>query len=272
MQICWLAVCRLLFWHAQSLFHLFSFVSTKQGMSEMSRTRLNCHSTSHSTLSHSALSHVTLHQFPVHLVQYQLLPFLNTKIAVKLTQASQHLFHTLRHKLHRDEFTNINSFYQQSQKESKHIGVCSAVKVCNADELLKCVDVHQAAAGRLYSLLKLQIMCNVSLVGTTLPTSLHTLIFGPQFNQSLTAVALPTGLLTLEFGCNYNQSLADIELPRNLQTLTLGCKCTLSPEHIRLPESLQTLNLFSVEKTCVCVYNDGVRVRATVVSPVRNVH
>ena len=91
------------------------------------------------------------------------------------------------------------------------------------------------------SLKRLKFDCNRSLKGVTLPSSLHSLTFGDNFNQWLTRVTLPSNLQTLTFGPAFNQSLVKASLPRSLQNLAFGRNFNQTLQGVTLPSSLHSL-------------------------------
>ncbi len=201
---------------------------------------------------------------PDDIFRYQLLPFLNDVSVVKITQATQALFHTLRHKFQRTKRVTSRYYIKQSYPHSKHVGLCTSVVVTCKRELvimLRHIIKHDNFS-KLCPLLNLRIMfdepldnivcpstvhtitfdCfNKSLVGMTLPANLHTLTFGYFFDQSLDQITLPPNLHTLTFGENFDQSLDQVTLPETLRTLTFGWHFNQSLAEVTLPAALQTL-------------------------------
>ncbi len=189
----------------------------------------------------------TLHILPSDLVRYQLLPLLNQSSAVRLTQSSQALFHTLRHKIHRTRVVTTNRFIKQSLAHSKHIGVCSNVGVSNRvelDKLLQHIIINQSNTNcqvKLCTLLHLYVKFNDYMNDVVLPLSLQTLTFGHCFNPSVASISIPDALHTLSFGRDFNQTLCGVILPLHLDTLTFGYWFNLSLAGVTFPDSLQTL-------------------------------
>ncbi len=157
-----------------------------------------------------------LRDLPDDFVRYQLLPFIHTTRAVKLTQASHSLFHMLRFKIHRSEYVQSDRFIQQNQKSLNQIdiGMHCAVSVTSEgdlDHLMTHLSIAEVV--KFCPLLSLRIDFDKPMSGTVLPTSVRTLTFSVCFNESLNQVTLPSSLHTLTFGSDFNQSLDMVTLP-----------------------------------------------------------
>ncbi len=201
---------------------------------------------------------------PNDIVRYQLLPFFSTETAVKLTRASQSLFHMLRCRIHRTQFVTTDRFFRQhdgGSGQSSQIGFCSSVIVCNNRELcllfkyitdevnnanpnnqaVQANQTHQYV--RNLCCMHVKILACEPLVPVVWPETIHKVTFGCYFNQSLATTKFPGNLHTLAFSCmsDFNQSLADTTLPANLQTLTFGWDFNQNLTDVKLPSSLHTL-------------------------------
>ncbi len=209
----------------------------------------------------------TIHQLPIDIVRHQLLTFLNTKSAVKLTQTSHFFFNTLRHRIRRTYAiaATVDHFIQQSDAHSKHIGVHQFVRTQSKSELnlliqhitnqqiikvgpLSCcvIDFNEHLENIVLPA-NLHTICfewtfNQLLNSATLPSNLHTLIFGVNFNQALDQVTLPSTLHTLIFGRRFNQSLKKVTLPTNLHKLLFGHSFNQALDQVTLPPNLHTLS------------------------------
>ncbi len=251
------------------LFSLAFFKHTKQA------NRLDQLFTFHISFGHTRFfnsyimsnSHMKLHDLPIDIVRYHLLPFLNCTSAVKLTQTSQSLFHTLRYKIHRTQpLIYIERFVDQSLSTSNTISVCSSVRITNKGDLSVLVQ-HCADESviKVQPLLRLELTmrepmytevielpsslhtftfeseCNQSISHITLPLDLHTLTFGFCFNRSIYDVKLPAKLHTLQFGGLFDKPVGDVAFPPKLQNLTFGDGFNQTLVGITLPFRLQTL-------------------------------
>jgi hypothetical protein len=85
------------------------------------------------------------------------------------------------------------------------------------------------------------------------PLSLHTIIFGSTYNQPLDNVKFPQSLYNIAFDYEYNQSMRDIIWPKSLHKMTVNSKdIRLSDFHIRLPESLGIFILGKYNNRNIC--------------------
>ncbi len=189
---------------------------------------------------------------PTQLMQYQLLPFCNIKAAVKVAQASQQMFTTLRHNIKRTDSITSDTYIQQQSKlmgsktmgskpmgstniiNSKHIGVCSSVTLTTLQQLTNLIQHLQEAQHNDKS-------ASVSKTTSKTASNLHTLTFGYEFNQALDKVILPPTSHTLTFGYDFNQALDQVKLPPQLHTLTFGEEFNQALNRVPLPPTLHTL-------------------------------
>ncbi len=204
-----------------------------------------------------------MRDLPIDIVRYDLLSFLNLTSAMKLTQASQLLFHTLRHKIRQTQWVTTDRFMQQSHNPQR-ISVFTSVYAGKNSDLQRLLQHIALEHDRnLYPLLHLYIDFSESMDNIVLPASLqtlivesyakqafnvviipstlHSLILGDFFNQSLVGVTLPTYLSSLVLGAFFNQPLVGVTLPANLHTLSFGKLFNQSLIGVSLPDTLQTL-------------------------------
>ncbi len=168
-----------------------------------------------------------MNTLPSHLIQYQLLPFLNIQCSKELTKASNSLFHALRHKIRRRGPVTTCRYVEQSCSQSKHIGVCSTVASQSRDDLNQLLQhIADTNSKKVCALLYLVI----------------------EFNEALDDVVLPSTIRTRHFDHNFNHPLADTKIPENLQTVVFGSDF----DHyagIILPVSLRCLIILNYFET-----------------------